>query len=81
MPKGSGFGFTLNPMIQAGIGIYKETEIVVRYSPELQLGEGGKVGLWGVGLKHSLKQWIPALKRLPIFEMSIQGGYTKLYSY
>jgi len=81
LPKGSGFGFTLNPMIQAGIGIYKETEIMVRYSPELKLGDGGKVGLWGVGLKHSLKQWIPALKRLPIFEMSIQGGYTKLYSY
>ncbi|OFX89048.1 MAG: hypothetical protein A2W99_02420 [Bacteroidetes bacterium GWF2_33_16] len=81
LPKGSGFGFTLNPMIQAGIGIYKETEIIVRYSPELKLGDGGKVGLWGVGLKHSLKQWIPALKKLPIFEMSIQGGYTKLYSY
>ncbi len=80
LPKGSGFGYTLNPMIQAGIGIYKETEIMVRYSPELSLGDGGKIGLWGVGVKHSLKQWIPALKRLPIFEMSLMGGYTKLYS-
>jgi len=80
LPKGSGFGYTMNPMIQAGIGIYKETEIIVRYSPELQYGEGGKVGLWGVGIKHSLKQWIPGLKKLPIFEMSLMGGYTKLYS-
>jgi hypothetical protein len=80
LPKGSGFGYTLNPMIQAGLGIYKETEIMVRYSPELSLGDGGKVGLWGVGLKHGLKQWIPFLKRIPIFEMSIMGGYTKLYS-
>lgn len=80
LPKGSGFGYTLNPMIQAGIGIYKETEIIVRYSPELQYGEGGKVGLWGVGVKHSLKQWIPVLAKLPVFEMSLMGGYTKLYS-
>lgn len=80
LPKGSGFGYTPTPMVQIGLGLVKETEVVVRYSPELSLGDGGKVGLWGVGVKHGIKQWIPALKRLPIFEMSVQGGYTKLYS-
>lgn len=80
LPKGSNFGYAAMPMIQAGLGLVKETEVMFRYSPEIKYGEGGKVGLWGVGLKHSVKQWIPALKRLPIFEMSVQGGYTKLAS-
>lgn len=80
LPKGSGFGYVPTPMLQVGVGLVKGTDLSFRYSPELSLGSGGKVGLWGIGLKHSLKQWIPALKRLPIFEMSLQGGYTKLHS-
>ncbi|MEE4197329.1 MAG: DUF6588 family protein [Bacteroidales bacterium] len=80
LPKGSGFGYTPTPMVQLGVGTVKETDIIVRYSPELSIGSGGKVGLWGVGIKHSLKQWIPALKRLPVFEMSVMGGYTQLTS-
>lgn len=80
LPKGSGFGYTPTPMIQLGLGTVKETDLIVRYSPELSIGSGGKVGLWGVGVKHSIKQWIPALKRLPVLEMSVMGGYTKLTS-
>jgi len=80
LPKGSDFGYAAMPMVQAGIGLVKETELIFRYSPELTYGEGGKVGLWGIGLKHGVKQWIPALKKLPVFEMSVHGGYTKLSS-
>ena len=80
LPKGSGFGYTPTPMVQLGLGTVKETDLIVRYSPELSIGSGGKVGLWGVGVKHSIKQWIPALKRLPVLEMSVMGGYTKLTS-
>jgi hypothetical protein len=80
LPKGSGIAYTMNPMLQVGIGLAKGTDISIRYSPELKIGEGGKVGLWGIGLKHSIKQWIPALEKLPLFEMTLQGGYTKLYS-
>ncbi|MFP4025995.1 MAG: DUF6588 family protein [Thiohalospira sp.] len=80
LPKGSGFGYTPTPMIQLGLGTVKETDLIVRYSPELSFGSGGKVGLWGVGIKHSIKQWIPALKRLPVLEMSVMGGYTSLIS-
>jgi len=80
LPKGTGFGYTPVPMVQVGIGTIKETDVIVRYSPELDWGTDGKVGLWGVGIKHSIKQWIPALKRLPVLEMSVMGGYTKLTS-
>jgi len=80
LPKGTGFAYTPMPMLQAGIGLVKETELNVRYSPNIEWGNGSKIGLWGVGLKHSIKQWIPAVKRLPLFDLTLQGGYTKLKS-
>jgi hypothetical protein len=45
----------------------------------LDLGETGSLGLWGVGIKHNIKQHIPGLKVLP-FSMSIFAGYTKFNS-
>jgi hypothetical protein len=34
--------------------------------------------MWGVGVKHSLKQWIPVIKMTPFFNLSVFGGYTQL---
>jgi len=80
LPKGTGFPYTPVPMVQAGVGLMKESELNFRYSPNIEWGNGSKVGLWGIGLKHGIKQWIPALKRLPVFDLTIQGGYTRLKS-
>ncbi len=80
LPKGTGFGYVPAPMIQFGIGLVKETDLIIRYSPDIEWGNGSKIGLWGIGLKHSIKQWIPALNKLPVFDLSLQGGYTKLHS-
>lgn len=80
LPKGTGFAYTPIPMVQAGIGLVKETELNFRYSPDIEWGNGSKIGLWGVGLKHSLKQWIPAVNKLPLFDLTLQGGYSKLTS-
>jgi len=80
MPKGTGSSYFLSPMIQASVGLVKETEIIGRYMPQTKLGLSGKTkaGMWGVGIKHSLSQWIPGLKRIPFFNMSLMGGYTRL---
>ncbi|HAF28467.1 MAG TPA: hypothetical protein DCG75_05400 [Bacteroidales bacterium] len=80
LPKGTGFAYTPMPMIQLGVGLVKETELNFRYSPDIEWGNGSKMGLWGVGLKHSIKQWIPAVNKLPLFDLTFQGGYTKLKS-
>lgn len=80
LPKGTGFAYTPMPMIQLGVGLVKETELNFRYSPDIEWGNGSKMGLWGVGLKHSIKQWIPAVNKLPLFDLTLQGGYTKLKS-
>jgi hypothetical protein len=65
-------------MAQVGLGLPFGTDVSVRYLPTLNLGGEGNVGLWGVGLKHSISQWIPAVKRLPVIDITAQGGYTKL---
>ena len=34
------------------------------------------VSLWGIGLKHNIKQWIPVVNMMP-FDASVFLGYTK----
>lgn len=64
------------PMAQLGIGIAKNTDLKLRYIPKLDFGDGG-VSLWGIGMMHDVKQWIPGIKMLP-FDLSALVGYTKL---
>ena len=77
MPKGTGIGFFPLPMLKAGVGLFYKTEIMARYIPTVKYS-GASMGLWGVGIKHNLKQWLPFLKAFPIWNLSVMGGYTKL---
>ncbi|HYX07386.1 MAG TPA: DUF6588 family protein [Bacteroidales bacterium] len=78
-PKGTGVGFIPTPMVQLGVGLIKGTEVIGRFMPTVDVANSGSsVGLWGIGLKHSLKQWIPAINRIPVLHLSVMGGYTKL---
>jgi len=81
VPGGSGVNAIPLPMAQLGIGLPWGTDVTVRYLPELDLGKFGSIGLWGVGLKHSILQHIPLFKRLPVLEASVQGGYTDLSTF
>ncbi|MEA3317279.1 MAG: DUF6588 family protein [Bacteroidota bacterium] len=80
LPKGTGFKYVPSPMIQASVGFIKGTEIIGRYTPRFDVGDIGSIGLWGVGVKHSLKQWIPAVKRIPVLQLSVMAGYTEFSS-
>ena len=80
LPKGTGISFAPAPMLQFAIGLPKGTELIGRYTPDLQLGSQAEIGLWGVGVKHSIKQWIPALNKIPVLQLSVMGGYTELNS-
>jgi hypothetical protein len=78
-PGGTNVGIIPLPMIQAGIGLVKGTEIIGRFLPTLNILDAGSIGLWGIGLKHSIIQWLPGSKLIPI-ELTLFGGYTKLTS-
>ncbi len=79
-PQGTGVGFMPSPLIKIGVGFIKETELTGRFMPTMKMGKLGKIGLWGFGLKHSLKQYIPAINKIPVLNLSIMGGYSKLSS-
>jgi len=80
LPKGTGMGIAPAPMLQVGVGLVKGTEIMGRYVPDMQFKNQAEIGMWGLGVKHSIKQWIPAINKLPILHLSIMAGYTRLNS-
>ena len=75
-PKGLAWRYVPVPTLQAGIGLPLGTEVKVRYIPKVNIGKGN-VSLWGVGLLHSIMQYIPAHKVLPL-DVSLFAGYTKI---
>jgi hypothetical protein len=77
MPEGSGFGYVPAPMIKAGVGIVKGTELMLRYTPKTKIGDFGSFNLFGVGAKHGINQWLPGGKLLPV-NLSVMFGYTNM---
>jgi len=69
------------PMINAGIGLIKQTELDFRYLPTYNFDMGfvgkGSVGLWGIGAKHDLLQYIPIVGDAIPMSLSIQAGHTR----
>ena len=63
------------PMAHLGFGLPKNTDIKFRYAPPIDLGDGS-LKIFGVGVMHDIKQWIPGIKLLP-FDLSGFVGFTK----
>jgi hypothetical protein len=75
-PKGTAWRYVPVPTAQVGIGLPFGTELKVRYIPKINVDKGN-VSLWGIGLLHSLMQYVPGHKLTP-FDVSLFAGYTKL---
>lgn len=73
------FNAVPTPMIQAGIGLIKGTDLKIRYVPKQTFGDEDEVNfnLFGIGIMHDIKQHIPVVKALP-FDLSVFVGYTNL---
>ncbi|GAA5042886.1 hypothetical protein GCM10011506_45810 [Marivirga lumbricoides] len=56
------------PNFQIGVGAIKNTDIIVRFTPELNFDDVS-FKQFGLGVKHDIKQWIPGMKLLP-FDLS-----------
>ena len=77
LPPGTGFGFVPAPEIKAGIGLIKDTEIMLRYVPKINISDYGDFQQFGFGAKHGINQWLPGGKLLPV-DLSLMAGYTNL---
>jgi hypothetical protein len=80
LPDGTGVDFFPMPMAQLTVGLPFGTDVSARFVPMIQIGDFGEIGLWGVGGKHCISQWIPGLKELELLDISVQGGYTRVTS-
>jgi len=79
-PGGTGIAWAPSPMINASLGLIKGTEVMGRYMPNFKYGQAknNTIGLWGIGGKHDIGQWIPFVKRVPVLNIAVMYGYTKL---
>ncbi len=68
-----GTGVDMVPLIlpQVSVGLPFKTEVLVRFIPEIDAGDFGKVKFLGLGVKHSISQWIP----VPLLGLDITGQY------
>ena len=80
VPNGTGVDFFPLPMVQLTVGLPFGTDVSARFVPRVGYRDYGEIGLWGVGGKHSVSQWLPFLKKLEFLDISVQGGYTKVHS-
>lgn len=64
------------PIAHLGIGLPKGFDLKVRFVPTIDFNDG-KFNLFGLGVMHDVKQYIPGIKNLP-FDLSAFVGYTKM---
>lgn len=76
LPNGSGYNVFPMPIAQVSVGLPGHTEVSARFVPKMSVGNAGKVNLYGFGLTHSFKEYVPILKRFPIWQASVMAAYT-----
>jgi hypothetical protein len=79
MPKSVGINYTPSPQIQATVGIIKNTDVSLRYTPKITLGDYGQLQVLGFAVKHEITSlFIPkkAKKLIPI-DIALAFGYNQ----
>ena len=82
LPVPDGLGVPINPLapaMQLSVGVPLATEVMIRFLPATEIASDEVAlhygGLWGLGAKHDVKQWIPGLRNMP-FSLSIAAAYS-----
>ncbi|MBT5420931.1 MAG: hypothetical protein HOK80_08560 [Candidatus Cloacimonetes bacterium] len=76
LPKGTNLPAVPFLMPQFNLGLPLGNEIMIRGFPKVEINKDiGDLGFWGIGLKHSVDQYIPLI---PI-DIAVQASYQNLY--
>ena len=73
-----GYNVMPSAALQLGLGLFKNTELKLRYAPKVDEKEF-EFSSFGIGVLHDVKQWIPGIKLLP-FQLSAFVGYNDVKS-
>jgi len=76
LPPGTDWRYIPAPTFQAGIGLPLGTDLKLRFVPRVPIDQADLM-LWGVGLMHSIMQYIPGNEFLPV-DASVFAGYTRM---
>lgn len=85
--KGGNVNFGGMFAVQAAVGLPKGTELIVRLMPDISKSANNalssndisleKTNMWGLGVKHDIKQWIPVVAKVPFLQISGLFSYSK----
>ncbi len=76
LPDGTNLPAVLLMVPQFHLGLPAGNELMIRGFPKYKISKDiGKIGFWGIGLKHSISQYIPLV---PI-DLAVQGVYQSLF--
>jgi hypothetical protein len=76
LKRNIGFAALPAPMAQIGIGLIKDTDIKIRWVPAIHSGSTN-VSMFGLGVMHDVKQYIPGIKLMP-FDLSGFVGFNSI---
>jgi len=65
------------PMVNLGIGLIKNTDLKIRWTPKIDIDGNSSAKLIGFAIMHDIKQYIPGLKERK-FALSALVGFTDI---
>lgn len=74
MPAGTGLNFVPAPEVQVSVGLLKDTDVMVRFIPNVSLGDFGNYNQYGIGAKHDITTSLPGGDTFPV-DLSLMAGY------
>lgn len=77
LPAGTGLNFVPAPEVQVSVGLLKDTDIIVRFVPNVSLGDFGNFNQYGIGAKHDITSSLPGGDTFPI-KLSLLAGYNRV---
>ena len=79
-PPGTGYAAFALPGLKATLGLPLGFELLGSYFPEQNVAGDLNLTTYGFGLKHDLKQYMPFLKRFPIWHLAVMAAYSQFNS-
>jgi len=74
-PNGADISALRLPSMSFSIGIPSGTEISAKFTPPMDYPDLGKTLQWGLGVKHSIKNYLALLRNAPYLEAAVMGTY------
>ncbi len=65
------------PVAQIGIGLFKHTDLKVRYFPKTSFSQM-EIGVFGMAIQHEFSNYLPFIKKVPFLHLSALAGFSSI---